>query len=238
MGSLEGGYYVCVCVCSWFPVNLQGNQSLIFFGRPDAEAEAPILWPPDAKSLLIGKYPDAGWDWRWEEKGMTENEMVGCITDSMDMSLSKLWKLVMDREALCCSPWDCKESYTIEPHWITTSPEVRNLNVTKDSSLFHIYSSCSAWIQALTLFSHQSFLSYQTRSYPTSPVAWPILGILLTAFSNTLTPLQRAFPHLWMTCDFVRHSTFTGVQSEISCQFWHWPVVSKGWTQSFKRENK
>ena len=47
---------------------------------------------------------------------MTENEMVGCITDSMDMSLSKLWKLVMDREALCCSPWDCKESYTIEPH--------------------------------------------------------------------------------------------------------------------------
>ena len=52
------------------------NQSWMFIGRTDAEAETPILWPPDAKSWLIGKDPDAGKDWRWEEKGMTEDEMV------------------------------------------------------------------------------------------------------------------------------------------------------------------
>ena len=59
------------------PVHPEGNQSWIFIGRTDVEAEAPILWPPDAKSWLIGKDADAGKDWRWEEKGMTEDEMVG-----------------------------------------------------------------------------------------------------------------------------------------------------------------
>ena len=59
------------------PVNPKENQSWIYIGRADAEAETPILSPPDAKNWLIGKDPDAGKDWRWEEKGMTEDEMVG-----------------------------------------------------------------------------------------------------------------------------------------------------------------
>ena len=59
------------------PVNPKGNQSWIFIRRTDAEAEAPILWPPDMKSWLTGKDPDAGKTWRWEEKGTTEDEMVG-----------------------------------------------------------------------------------------------------------------------------------------------------------------
>ena len=58
-------------------VHPKRNQSWIFIGRTDAEAETPILWPPDAKSWLIGKDPDAGQDWRQEEKGTTEDEMVG-----------------------------------------------------------------------------------------------------------------------------------------------------------------
>ena len=55
----------------------RSNQSWILIGRTDAKAETPILWPPDAKSLLIGKDPDIGKDWRWEEKGTTEDEIVG-----------------------------------------------------------------------------------------------------------------------------------------------------------------
>ena len=59
------------------PLNPKGNQPWIFIGKTDAEAEAPILWPPDAKNWLIGKIPDAGKDWGQEEKGTTEDEMVG-----------------------------------------------------------------------------------------------------------------------------------------------------------------
>ena len=59
------------------PVHPKGDQSWVFTGRTDVEAETPILWPSDAKSWLIGKDPDAGKDWRWEEKGTTEDEMVG-----------------------------------------------------------------------------------------------------------------------------------------------------------------
>ena len=59
------------------PANPKGYQSWIFTGRTDAEAEAPILWPPDVKNWLLGKDPDAGKDWRQDEKGMTEDEMVG-----------------------------------------------------------------------------------------------------------------------------------------------------------------
>ena len=74
------------------PAHPKGNQSWIFTGRSDAEA--PILWPPDAKSQLIGKDPNAGKDWRQEEKGMTEDEMVGGITNSKDLSLGKLREVV------------------------------------------------------------------------------------------------------------------------------------------------
>ena len=59
------------------PVNSKGNQSWVFIGRTDVEPETPILWPPHAKSCLIGKDPDAGMDWGQEEKGMTEDDMAG-----------------------------------------------------------------------------------------------------------------------------------------------------------------
>ena len=81
------------------PVHSEGDQPWDFFGRNDAKAETPVLWPPHALSWLIGKDSDAWRDWGQEEKGTTEVEMAGCITDSMDMSLSELQELVMDREA-------------------------------------------------------------------------------------------------------------------------------------------
>ena len=72
------------------PAHPKGDQSWVFVGRTDVEAETLILWPPDAESWLIWKDPDAGKNWGQEEKGTTEDEMVGGITHSMDMSLSKL----------------------------------------------------------------------------------------------------------------------------------------------------
>ena len=77
------------------PVHPKGDQSWVFIGRTDAEAETLILWPPHAKSWLIGKDLDAGRGWGQEEKGMTDDEMAGWHHDLTDMSLSKLQELVL-----------------------------------------------------------------------------------------------------------------------------------------------
>ena len=101
--------------CQIKPVNPKGNQPWIFIGRTDTKAKAPILWPPDAKSQLTGKDPDAGKDWGQEEKGTTKGEMVG-------------WHYWLDGHEFeqtqgdgdgqgglaCCSPWGLKESNTTE----------------------------------------------------------------------------------------------------------------------------
>ena len=97
------------------PVHPKGNQSWIFIGRTDAEAETPILWPPDGKNWLIGKDPNAGKDSRQEEKGMTEDEIVGWHHQLDGHEFEQAPGVGDGQGSLaCCSPWDCKESDTTE----------------------------------------------------------------------------------------------------------------------------
>ena len=98
------------------PVHSEGDQPCDFFGGIDAEAEAPVLWSPHAKSWRIGKDSHAGRDWGQEEKGMTEDEMAGWH-HSMDVSLSELWKLVMDREAWHAAILGVTKSWTRLSNW-------------------------------------------------------------------------------------------------------------------------
>ena len=97
------------------PVHPEGDQSWVFIGRTDAEAETPILWPPDAKSWLIGKGPDAGEDWRQEEKGTTEVEIVGWH-HRLDGHGFGWTPGVGDGQGgqACCCLWGPKESDTTE----------------------------------------------------------------------------------------------------------------------------
>ena len=100
--------------CKIKRVDPKGNQSWMFTGRTDAEAEALILWPPDAKNWLIEKDPDAGKDWRQEEKGTTEDEMVAWHHQH---NLSRLQELVMDREAWRTAVHGATKSRTWQRDW-------------------------------------------------------------------------------------------------------------------------
>ena len=104
-------------------VSPKGNQSWIFIGRTDVEAETLILWLPDVKNWLTRKDRDAGKDWRWEEKGMTEDELLDGITNLMDMILSKLQELVMGREACHVAVHGVTNSWTGLSNWTETKGE-------------------------------------------------------------------------------------------------------------------
>ena len=99
------------------PVHLKGDQSWVFIGRTDADAETPILWPPHARSWLIGKDSDAGRDWGQEEKGMTEDEMAGWHHWLDGHEFEWIRELVIDREAWCAVIHGVAKSRTWLSNW-------------------------------------------------------------------------------------------------------------------------
>ena len=113
------------------PVHPKGDQSWVFTGRTDVEAETPILWPPDAKSWFIWKDPGAGKDWGQEEKGTTEDEMVGGHHRLNGHEFGKLQELVIDREAWHAALHGVTKSRT----WLSNRTETE-IHVTKDIYVF------------------------------------------------------------------------------------------------------
>ena len=112
------------------PVHPKENQSWVFIGRDDVEAETPILWPPDVKNLLLGKDPDAGKDWRQEEKGMTDDEVVGWHHRLNGHEFEQAPGVGDEQVSLaCCSPWSHKELDTTELNWTEKSSKILIPNV-------------------------------------------------------------------------------------------------------------
>ena len=116
------------------PVNPKGNQSWIFIGRTDAEAETPILWPCNANYWLTGKDPDAGKDWRQEEKGTTEDEMVVWHHQLNGHEFEQVPGVDDGQGSLThCSPWGCKESdMTKRLNWL--APKLKYISIWKHNS--------------------------------------------------------------------------------------------------------
>ena len=152
------------------PVNPKGNQSWIFFGRTDTEAEAPILWPPDVKNWLIWKDPDAGKDWSREENGPTEDKMVALYHRLNGHEFEQALVVADGQGSLvCCSPWGCKESDTTERLYWTGA---HNLLAPFCHKLEHSTFCCvpsfchSTYSGEPSITEHSEFLS-MTTSYST-----------------------------------------------------------------------
>ena len=139
------------------PVNPKGNQPWIFIARTDAEAEAPIFCPPDVKSWLIGKDPDAGKNWRQEEKGTTEHEMASHLIGwHHQLNGHEFEQALGDSERqgslVCCSLWSCKESDTTE--WLNCLTEY---HLPKFCELVHFDSDHSGLQQKADILSPVAF---------------------------------------------------------------------------------
>ena len=151
------------------PVHYKGDQSWVFFGRTDAKAETPVLWPPDVKSWLIGKDSDAGRDWGEEEKGTTEDEITGWHHRLKGHEFE--WTPgVGDGQGglVCFNSWGCKELGTTERlNWTELSP--RNVILQKYLNMTNTFRTVWVWILAgfLRPTSSDCYKTPETEKYQT-----------------------------------------------------------------------
>ena len=197
------------------PVHSKGDQSWVFFGRTDVEAETPILWPPHKKNWLIGKDPDAGRDQGQEEKGTTEDE-IGGWHHQLDGRESEWTPGVGDRQAglACCDSWGCKESDTTEwlnwtemifiscfPQWVDVLLQalgwsnnhgmrtyfflVKNHSVLK--SLLEHHSSKASVLWCSSFFTFQLSHPYMTTGKTIILTRWTFVGKVMSLLFTLLS---------------------------------------------------
>ena len=156
------------------PVYPKGNQSSIFIGRTNAEAEAPILWPPDVKNWLVRKDPDAGKDWRQEEEETTEDEMVGWHHWLDGRKFEQALELVMDREAWCAAVHRVAKS---RHDWVSELSRESFPDLPIQSSLF-LYIDIKDWNNHVySLFTHLfSIIHHLNRRFQED---WELISFLL-----------------------------------------------------------
>ena len=180
------------------PVNPKGNQSWIFIGRTHAEAETPILWSLDAKNWLTGEDPDAWKDWRWEEKGTTEDEMVGWHPRLNGHEFEQAVGVGDGQGGLaCCSPWGCKESDTTE--WTELDWNLQNMirNFKNFKPLLIIIANILGWPRSSFGFFFKMLQNTQMNFSPTQYIEFTLcfrIELLTTSFLfSQKLPLESLF---------------------------------------------
>ena len=172
------------------PVHPKGNQSWIFIGRADDEAETPLLWPPDAKNWLIWKDPDAGKDWR-QEKGMTEDEMVGWPHWLNGHEFEQALGVGDGQGSLAwCSPWGHKESDTTERlNWTDRLPQGSHSELYEFMGFDKCIMSCTHHDSII----ENSFTALKIPSVPPIPSLPPPWKLFATTdlFIGSVTAFSR-----------------------------------------------